>query len=313
MPVSPFARVWYVFWTATAFAALSLGCIWLYTHWNEPDLQGIVVNFVVAWIPLVLSILIAFVPDLRRAHISWRAAIVAIGFIWSIFLWKQQYIALQTSRHDQEQAISKAVEKSNQHSDQKIGEVQQDLAVAKSDLGGRIDKLPNLISKSESDLTASISKVGTARPNYAQLQFSLFATTTDQMPLLTESLDSGENGTLTVDFVVTNTSDSAATSGDLWVQICDECVFVKEPQGFDKPAGTTETIRHKSFPGLNPGVTLEKMTIDFKMMKRFNSVDVSFRYSCATCGKLKTAQTAKILVLPPFSRPIKLLPPAPSN
>jgi hypothetical protein len=173
--------------------------------------------------------------------------------------------------------------------------------------------LPNLISKTESDLNTAITSVGTAPPKYAQLQFSLYTNASSQTPLLVESLSPGDDETLTVDFMVTNISDTPATTGELWVQICDECSFTKEPQGFDKPAGTPDMTRHKSFPSLNPGVTLEKMTIEFKMMKRFDSIDVGLRDSCATCGKLAAMQMLKVLVIPPFSRPIKLLSSASSN
>ena len=155
--------------------------------------------------------------------------------------------------------------------------------------------LETQLTKTGSDINTSIGKVGTAPVKYAQLQFSLYGTDTSKFPIITETLSPDENGAFSVDFTATNVTDVSATGGDLWVILCDDCVFTKEPQGFDKSAGTTETMRHKKFGDLNPGVSVEKMTVEFKASRKFASILIGFRYSCATCVKIATLQSIAIL------------------
>lgn len=279
------------------------GLLWLiwgiYLYWSDIRL----VNFLAAWIPFVLSILLAFVPEhtmTRPKKYLWRSGVIAVGFIWSVVLWHQQVVADNTAKQDQARIVSQAVSESNQHSDGKIGQVEGDLQSTRADLEARIDKVPQLLTKTESDLNSSISKVGTAPVKYAQLQFEIFDPTAS-VPRMSQTISPDDNGVYTLDFGVTNVSDTAASSGEIWVHICDQCAFSEEPNGFDRPNGLDERSRHKLFQNLNPGVSLERMTIKFKIAGGpFAFTDVFFNYSCASCGKIAPPQSIRNFLLQPF-------------
>ena len=262
--------------------------MWLCAHWNDPDMQITAINFTVAWIPFVVSILIAFVPDLKKAHIAWRIGVVAIGLLWSVVLARQQVLTLHQARKDQMDAVTQAITQSNQHSDAKFSQVEKDLESSKRDLDTRLADLPNLLNKTESELSSSISKVGTTPPKYAVVKIHIWDTTTaDPTTDTTQTVSPDPDGIYTLDFTATNTSDTATGTGDLWVILCEKCSFAAEPSGFDKPNGIDEQVRHLQFAQLNPGVSLQKLTIKFRVSGGpFAYADVGFRYSCSACGKL---------------------------
>jgi hypothetical protein len=272
---------------------------WCVIHKDDQDFDLALINYAVAWLPFAISILVAFVPDMRRAHIAWRSLVILAGLGYSFLLFKQQYLAMDASHKDQRAAIAEAVSKSNAHSDQKIESVRDQLKEQSQRMEGKLEGLSGQITKSESELTGSIGKVSVPPIRYAQLQFSFYSSSTQNMPVLVEGVKPGKDGDFTLDFFVTNIADEVtAKSGEIWIVICDECVFAKEPEGFDKPAGSNEATRHKLFGSLNPGVTLAKMTIEVKLNLRSQAFQVAFKYSCETCGKMKDWQKLTVQVLP---------------
>lgn len=281
-------RVWYIFGAGCVVAATISGSVWLFHHWNEPDLQTVVVNFVVAWIPFVLAILIAFVPDLRKAHIAWRIGIVAVGLVWSILLAKQQVLSVRAARKDQQQAIMEAVDKSDEHTDQQIARVRSDVQSLTKGIGGQLSALDKDLSASISEVKPPPAKVAALRVNFWDYSSSII------------SMHGGADGVFTLDFTATNTSEVVANGGDMWIEVCQGCLFAEEPTGFDKPNGSAETVRHRTFGILNPGVSLAKMTIQVKPSKQFQSFEVAWRYSCGTCGKMGDPQKFTVSILPPY-------------
>jgi hypothetical protein len=208
---------------------------------------------------------------------------------------------MEAARRDQEQVVNSAVEQSNRHSDQKIGEVKNNLEATKTDLGGRIDKLPNLISKSESDLSSTINNIAVPPVKQAKLQFSFFSPNTSKMPIVSQELYPDENGVFSLEFGVTNISDTVAANGEIWIFVCDQCLFAEDPQGFDKPEGSLAATRHTKFQILNPGVSVD-IKVKVKLVGGpYRFFVVGMRYSCALCGKLQDVQSVKITVLPSLS------------
>lgn len=282
--------VWYAFAAACSLAAFIVVSSWLVIHWHEPNLQRLVVGYVVDWIPCVLTILIAFVPDLRRQHVAWRLGIVAIGLIWSVLLARERYFSM----NDQQQLVS-AVTKSTEHTDEQIKNVRTDL---ENDLERVMADRLGALGKG---LTTSLSELKPSPQQLATLAFRFF-----DSPGNTLSMHGGADGVFTIDFTTTDTAAVAAEKGDIWVEVCQACVFSKEPAGFDKPNGTAETVRHKTFGILNPGVSLETMTIDLKPPRGATSFEIAWSYSCETCGKRGDSQKFIIAILPPYKVTVPL-------
>lgn len=261
----------------------------LYIYWADPK----VVNFLAAWIPFVISVFVAFVPDhemSKKRKVLWRASVIAIGFLWSGVLWHQQIVDENAVVADQSQIVIQA----NKHSDAQFGEVERDLHDTRSDLESRIDKVPSLLSATESHLDVSIGKVGTA-PR-ARLQVSFWPHPGENMPVDTAFL-SPLDGVYQVPITVKNISDTEAKDVDLWVTLCDACSFAQEPVGFDRPQGMNELTRHKSISSLNPGVTFEKTVIPVELPLNFQRFVIGVSYSCATCGKASPTENLTIISL----------------
>jgi hypothetical protein len=200
-----------------------------------------------------------------------------------------------------------AVERATQHTDEQVTMVRNDLkdvtghsdqqiGMVRGDLKGAMDALHNM----ETGLTASISKVGKPDPPIPpQLLFSLWSEDPKAAsPLLASSLRPNKDGLFTVDFSIGNNSHSAARSIDIWIDVCDDCSFAKEPDGFDRPTGMRDQTRHRVASLLNPGASLPKLTVEVKLSKPFTSFEIGMRYSCEICEKMADTQVARIAVLP---------------
>lgn len=298
--------------TSTAACAL-LWLSWgIYLYWDDARL----VNFLAAWIPSVLSVLVAFVPEHEMTPVKkilWRSSVIAVGFAWSVVLWHQQVVTDIASKRDQQNMVAEAVSQSNSHSDEQIGFVRQDVKGVKADLAGTASKtdltktataITGSVAKSQAELSVNIGKINKPDPpEQVRLQFSLFVpeTRTDALPILTHAVSQGKDGNFPVDLFVTNISNTAGEAIDIWIQLCDLCSFAAEPAGFDKPQGLDERARHRLIPLLNPGVSLEKQTIVVKStVKAPFSFTIVFRYSCKACGKQGEVvpQTVVIVALP---------------
>ena len=94
-----------------------LGRVWIPRVWG--DLRF--VNYFVAFIPTILSILFAFVIDKeleRHMRTMWRIGIVACGILYSVALWHQQELTDKSNLETQKTIVSDAVKQANSHSDE---------------------------------------------------------------------------------------------------------------------------------------------------------------------------------------------------
>jgi hypothetical protein len=216
------------FWVAGS-SAVSCALIWLgwgiYLYWNDIRL----VNFLAAWIPFVLSTLIAFVPEHKMTKAKkawWRTSVIAVGFAWSLVLWHQQLIADETARADQLAIVTKAVTQSNAHSDEKIGEVRQDVQGVKTD----VLSVKQALSTSTSSLNESIGKVRLPASEKAAYEVSLWPATITEWPIRRQSLPI-VNGVVTFSFTI-QIKGHMAKQTRLWLRLCKGCKYAKEPSGF---------------------------------------------------------------------------------
>jgi len=261
----------------------------IYLYWDDPKL----VNFLSAFIPFALTVLIAFIPDQSMnliKKILWRTIVITAGIVFSVILWHQQVVTERMEARNQKAIVSEA----NNHSDVQFNRVESELGNTKTNLSSRIDGLGGQIAKSDTDITGAIHKVIIPPPAYANVQFTLSDGSGVDNPFLTQTVQPDQEGTVSIDFLGVNRSDVPAKSLELWVQICDSCSFVKEPDRFEKMKGNLETIRHRSWGLLNPGTATDVMTIKVKPPTKGSPFQIGFTYSCETCGKLKAKQLATI-------------------
>jgi hypothetical protein len=283
-------RVWLRFFGACLCAVVILGAIQFYRHRNDPKL----INYCVACIPVVLTILIAFVPDLRRAHMGWRLAIVGLGFIWSFLLWRQIVINSAADIAAQTNIVNDAVGKANnhsddqfrsanQHADAKFGEVEKDVEGVSNDFNSGL-------KAATGDITAGLGKVGKPDPpSPPRLAFTLTDTppTTDA-PVRSETIKPNADGTYSFKFNVSNVADVSGDQLEMWLTLCKVCEFVGEPKGSDHPPGELPRMRHFVLGSMNAGVGHGEVSVTFKVTVpevARGPFGVTFAYACKICGK----------------------------
>jgi hypothetical protein len=115
-------------------------------------------------------------------------------------------------------------------------------------------------------------------------------------PVLLKYIAPDHDGNFPVEFAITNPSEVAAESPEIWLKICDGCSFVGEPTGFDRPVGMEERSRHKSWMTQNPGTSTEKFTVLIKRSEN-SAFQIGIHYACKNCGKLADYQLATIVPL----------------
>lgn len=295
-------------WGAAGFAACGVAFLafGLYILWDSPRL----INFLAAWIPFVLSVLFAFVPsgkEIKHPWIKWgwRSGVVVVGFFWSIMLWHQQDLSDKANAKQTQEAIGTAVSKANAHADPQFTAVQSQVADVRGNLAAVEKDLESKMDQSTSAISTGIAKVGKPEPpETAKLVASLWEDTADlNHPVTEQTISPDSDGNYPVSFTLINVTDTAAKAVDFWVQICSQCAFAREPDGFVKNAGISEQARTKNIQQLNPGANLEKQTI----IVRNNAsglpagFEIAIHYSCETCGKMQPFQKL-IIHYPPSSR-----------
>jgi hypothetical protein len=186
---------------------------------------------------------------------GWRIAIVGVGFLWSVLLWRQLDIAEKQSATDQKKLLDESVNKANQHSDDKFAGVKEDVG----HLGDKVEtvnkqqiELAQAFAKATGDITTNLGKVGKSDPpELAKLRVSLWKEGQSQTeePVESETIQQNADGSVTAQFLIRNISSTEADDPDIWVVICSVCTYVKEPEGFEKAQGTAEQERHLHIGG----------------------------------------------------------------
>jgi hypothetical protein len=212
---------------------------------------------------------------------------------------------------DQERLIMAATEKANVHTDQQVSVVREDLskvtrhsdnqiAGVRGGLQKKVATITGVVAGNTTDLGKRIETLKPPPPQFARLQFSSFVTQLSQFPVLLQSLRPISDKTFVIDFTIRNVSEVAAEHGDIWIIICQDCKYTREPAGFEKQPAADERQRHMTFERINSGVFLEQMSVEVFLDGPFGSFDTSLKYACETCGEFDQAekQTIKTIVLP---------------
>jgi hypothetical protein len=221
------------------------GHIWIPRAWGNLKF----VNYSVALIPFVLSILFAFVIDKdldKHVRKMWRISIVFCGLLYSLALWHQQDLTDKSNIEAQKKIVSDAVNQANQHSDEKFASVQKNVGDVKGevkDLGTSLDtttkSLTSEVEKTSSALGMSISKVGKPDPpQLAKVQFSFTPVMLKDWPIVQKTLPLN-NGAVDISLTLM-TTNVMAKGLRVWLRLCTGCKYGKEPTGFQALADIEE-------------------------------------------------------------------------
>ncbi len=151
--------------------------------------------------------------------------------------------------------VMEAVNKANEHTDVEITMVRGDLkdatahsdqqiSMVRNDLKGTMSTVTDLLSKTETNLNASIGKVGKPDPpERPKITFSLLKNgnlSDSEFPLLALTQSPNSDNVFSIDFLARNTSNAPAENTELWIELCQECSFNKEPANFERVPGSPE-------------------------------------------------------------------------
>jgi hypothetical protein len=104
-----------------------------------------------------------------------------------------------------------------------------------------------------------------------------------------------DDGSYHVEFTVVNPTDVDAVDGEITLRICDACKFAKEPPGFSKLDGQSDTERNDPFVRILARSHIPTMTADILAPKNGNFV-VGISYRCHTCVVSSEASLGTVLV-----------------
>jgi len=267
--------------------------LYLPSLWSDPH----TINFLAAWIPAVLSVLVAFIPDKElevKRRIAWRAGVIVCGVFYSVVLWHQQSLTDQSNGAANAKLIGDAVAQANQHSDEKFKSVTDQVQKVGEQVGTKTKELGDAFDRAAGEIKGGLGKIGKPElPGNAEFQFSLWrdGILDEDWPIESTLATPELDGSYKVQFVMRNTSSIEAKNVDFWINICSYCAFAKEPEGFDRPSGMDEHLRHRMFQSINPGVGSPMSTIYVKPLHpELGFFDVSFAASCAACAKLNKSK-----------------------
>ena len=103
------------------------------------------------------------------------------------------------------------------------------------------------------------------------------------IPLTETTLPLNADGSVHVQFSVMNVTDAAALDGELNLQICDQCKFAREPAGFKKLQGLSDSHRYMAFTHILPYVAFYTLSADVIPPHSIENFQVGVYYRCKTC------------------------------
>ncbi len=257
--------------------------------WNNLN----IINFLAAWIPFVISIFIAFVPEREmtvRQKWFWRSGVIVIGFIWSAVLWHQQVIMDTAAKTGQAEIVTKAVTQSNEHSDEQIAIVRDDVKGVKNYLGERMNQ-------SEFNLNNSISKVNKPiAPELAYLQIYFWKDIDARE--VGRTLSNHErvqviDGKLHLEMMVTNYGPAEAKRPvDFVLRVLPgDWRLANEPEGLSYIPGSIPSERHLRFDSNMLRLSRsQKIIYDVIPKPGFATCYVQMFYSCDNCADDRNQQ-----------------------
>jgi hypothetical protein len=142
------------------------------------------------------------------------------------------------------------------------------------------------------------------------LQFSFFPFTNPPypqkaVPSTDVVLPVSADGTVRVQFTVLNMSELAALDGELTLQICDQCKFAKEPDGFQHLPGQQDTHRTVKFDRILGTTAVATMTADITVPPNVASFPMGILPRCRNCVILHEPSKGSVRLTRPLCKKIR--------
>jgi hypothetical protein len=271
---------------------LALIARWIYLRQN-PTFWLTWTNFVVVLFPFALSIFFAFVPDMRKKHIAWRIGVIVFGVAFSIAVWQQQRLSAIAAKQDQENTVGKAVAGANEHSDAQIGEVKQEVQGVRSD----VQEVKKAISSSETNLNKSIGEVKIPKEEKATMESTFYPVNLKEWPIREKSIPSVD-GVVSLSFTF-RAEGYTAKNARVWLRLCTDCKYAKEPAGFQNLTPNVENGTHERYRVIGdflPNVAYQPMNVDVIPPPGLSTFLVGVILGCDNCDPIDPDKPQTLIV-----------------
>jgi hypothetical protein len=228
----------------------------------------------------------------RRWHWYARFALTIAGLLTGIFLvyLGESARKVNENKHVQERdadklqiaGLSQSIETQTQNNETQYLRHQQELRA----LQDQVSDLKKDIATKElrtrmGTLQARLESALAPKPK-AKLECSFWSPGA-QAENLTEIYAPAEGNIVTFSFYIMNRSDVYAKDISLWLRICDDCKFHKEPELSQRVPGSPDSDRlFKNFD-LAAGVAFQKITVEMEVPPPFTRAGIGTKYRCADC------------------------------
>jgi hypothetical protein len=134
------------------------------------------------------------------------------------------------------------------------------------------------IDETKKELLATEAKL---TPQKATLIATFQTLDAKSIPITELDIPRGE--TVSVPILIYNSSDTAALTGIVNIEICRDCTFASEPVGFTKVAGSSEQQRTLDFQHVYARSAMQLLTVVIKPPTDSNRIQVGVRATCQNC------------------------------
>ena len=114
-----------------------------------------------------------------------------------------------------------------------------------------------------------------------------------------------------VPFTFRVTGDVAAHELQIWVRLCDQCVWKEEPAGFNPPDKNKPRDRERAIGDFSPGPIFTAMDIHVALpAPNVTSFSMAGYFACSNCpaATKDTGQMFSVTVIDPTSPPAPYIP-----
>jgi len=211
----------------------------------------------------------------------------------SVLSWQQQRLSAIAAKADQENAIGKAVAGANEHSDAQIGEVRQEVQGVKSD----VQDVKKAVSSSETDLNKSIGQMKIPKEEKATMESSFYPVSVSDWPIREKSI-SEVDGVISLSFTF-RVEGHTAKAAQVWLRLCTDCKYAKEPAGFQNLAPNAESTTHERYRVIGdflPNVAYQPMDVDIIPPPGVSTFVVGVILGCNNCDPIDGDKPQTLIV-----------------